>query len=160
MTMADRLVVMNEGRAEQIGTAIEVYEHPATTFVATFIGSPSMNLMQAKLDADGARLTLGDGVVIPLDQPRTDVAGQAVTAGIRPEDLLLVEEPTGLELKLEMVEQLGADTLLHGNLAGAGKDLVTVRVGGHFTEGPEKLNLKLRHSDKLHLFDVETGARI
>ena len=159
MTMADRLVVMNGGRAEQTGSPIEVYEAPASTFVATFIGSPSMNLMDAEVSDDGATLLIaGSPLALPL--ARAELAGKPVTAGIRPEHLKPVDAGQGLNLALDLVEHLGADTLLHGHLAGNEKHLITMRVEGHFTDKPEGLTVGPGSSSNLHIFDKETGLRL
>jgi sn-glycerol 3-phosphate transport system ATP-binding protein len=158
MTMADRLVVMNGGRAEQIGTPIELYEKPATTFVATFIGSPSMNLLDATVSADGGSVALGSGSTVMLRDPRTDLANRQVIFGVRPEDLTPVTDGSGLTLELDLVEHLGADTLIHGHLDGNEKTLVTVRVGGQFDASGARIALTANES--IHLFDPETTARL
>src|SRR5438552_13419412 len=110
MTLAQRMVVMNAGRAEQIGSPMEVYENPQTIFVAGFIGSPAMNFVAGKADGDG-RIALDHGGEVRTSRA-TLAQGQAVTAGIRPEHLA----PSGafdahFSGAVEMVEQLGADTL-------------------------------------------------
>ncbi|MEQ8584524.1 MAG: sn-glycerol-3-phosphate import ATP-binding protein UgpC [Thalassobaculaceae bacterium] len=158
MTMADRLVVMNGGRAEQIGTPIELYNAPATTFVATFIGSPSMNLLEGTVAADGASVALASGSSINLPDPRPDVAGRPVTVGVRPEHLTPAAGGTGMTLRLDLVEQLGADTLLHGHLDGDGRRLVTVRLAGHFAPGQDAVQVAA--TDAVHLFDPESGKRV
>lgn len=156
--MADRLVVMNGGRAEQIGTPIELYNAPATTFVATFIGSPSMNLLEGTVAADGASVALASGSSINLPDPRPDVAGRPVTVGVRPEHLTPAAGGTGMTLRLDLVEQLGADTLLHGHLDGDGRRLVTVRLAGHFAPGQDAVQVAA--TDAVHLFDPESGKRV
>src|SRR5689334_16112093 len=118
MTLADRMIVMNAGRAEQIGTPMDVYEDPQTIFVAGFIGSPAMNFVPGKGAADGAIALDGGGAV------RTSGArvapGQAVTVGIRPEHAQVANggQP-GFTGTVEMVEQLGADALIHVSFGGA-----------------------------------------
>src|SRR4051794_17762497 len=124
MTLAQRMVVMNAGRAEQIGTPMEVYENPQTMFVAGFIGSPAMNFMTAKSTGNGA-IALDQGGAVRSANVKAE-AGRAVTVGIRPEHL----QPTGeaeasVTGTVEMVEQLGADTLVH---IGHGRDLVIARL--------------------------------
>jgi sn-glycerol 3-phosphate transport system ATP-binding protein len=159
MTMADRLVVMNGGIAEQTGSPIEVYETPASTFVATFIGSPSMNLLDGEVSSDGASLLIA-GTPLALPAPRPQLAGKPVTAGIRPEHLKAVDAGQGLNLTLDLVEHLGADTLLHGHLSGAEKHLITMRVEGHFTGKPDSLTVGPADATHLHLFDKQSGLRL
>ncbi|MEQ8333186.1 sn-glycerol-3-phosphate import ATP-binding protein UgpC [Nisaea sp.] len=158
MTMADRLVVMNGGRAEQIGTPIELYERPATTFVATFIGSPSMNQFDATVSGDGSSLALASGAAVALPSARPDLAGRRVILGIRPEDLSPTGDGTGLALEIDLVEHLGADTLIHGHLDGETGNLVTVRVGGQFTVDSDRVTLAANSA--IHLFDPESTARL
>jgi sn-glycerol 3-phosphate transport system ATP-binding protein len=156
MTLANRMIVMNAGRAEQIGTPMEVYENPATLFVAGFIGSPAMNFLPARADG-GARFTLlaGGSLVAAVGGAP---AGAAVSVGLRPEHLRpAAAEDALLSGTVEMVEQLGADTLIH---VGHGADTIIARmphelrfeVGTtiHLTADPERV----------FLFDAETGARI
>ncbi|WP_028794352.1 sn-glycerol-3-phosphate import ATP-binding protein UgpC [Thalassobaculum salexigens] len=158
MTMADRLVVMNGGRAEQIGTPIELYDRPETTFVATFIGSPSMNLLEGTVAEGGTSVALDSGASINLPDPRPDLAGRPVTLGVRPEHLTPAADGTGMTLRLDLVEALGADTLLHGHLDGDERRLVTVRLSGHFAPGQD--SVQVAATDAVHLFDRETGGRI
>ena len=159
MTMADRLVVMNGGRAEQTGSPIEVYETPASTFVATFIGSPSMNLMDGVVSDDGAAVLIANARIV-LPAPRPDLAGKPVSAGFRPEHLTTVDAGQGLNLVLDLVEHLGADSLLHGHLEGKEKHLITMRVEGHFTDKPDGLVVGLKSSSNLHVFDKASGLRL
>ncbi|WP_430475387.1 sn-glycerol-3-phosphate import ATP-binding protein UgpC [Thalassospira lucentensis] len=158
MTLADRLIVMNGGVAEQIGSPIEIYEKPATKFVAGFIGSPAMNFLTGKVADDRSHVTVGDGVKLDLDH---DVeAGRTVTVGIRPEHLTLVDADVGrIKAGVRMVESLGAETLAYLDF-GANADNVTLRVQGtrQFAKD-EKLCLSVA-ADKIHLFDVDSGKRI
>jgi sn-glycerol 3-phosphate transport system ATP-binding protein len=153
MTMADRMIVMNEGNAEQIGTPLEVYERPATLFAAQFIGSPSMNILAATA-RDGS-VTLGNGVGLnggpAYDGP--------VSLGIRPEHL--VADPAGpLKVRVHLAEPLGANTLFHGELIGT-EEGVTVSLPGIHRIGPRTEELSLGVSlEHLHLFDRESGMRI
>jgi sn-glycerol 3-phosphate transport system ATP-binding protein len=163
MTLADRLVVMNAGRAEQIGTPMELYNTPATLFVAGFIGSPAMNFFPAL--ASGGSLELPGGQRWTLSRQVT--ASGEVTMGIRPEHLSLAEGPGAvspaghaiLPLRVELIEPLGAETLVHGKLAGGEAEL-TARVDG---EAPIKLGATMRFAVEprhLHLFDRSSGARL
>jgi sn-glycerol 3-phosphate transport system ATP-binding protein len=158
MTLADRLIVMNGGVAEQIGTPIDIYEKPASQFVAGFIGSPAMNFLKGKVSDDKTHVTVGDGVMLDLDH---DVeAGRDVTVGIRPEHLELLQGGEGrINAGVRMVESLGAETLAYLDF-GANADNVTLRLQGtHKFEKGEKLSLSVPAS-KIHLFDCESGQRI
>ena len=116
MTLAHRMIVMNAGRAEQIGTPMEVYENPATVFVAGFIGSPAMNFIQGKSEGDGRVSLDGAGnVAIGL---RLE-AGRKLTIGVRPEHLTpSVPSAASIVGSIEVIEALGADTLVHVTVAG------------------------------------------
>jgi sn-glycerol 3-phosphate transport system ATP-binding protein len=157
--MADRLVVMNGGIAEQTGSPIEVYEHPASTFVATFNGSPSMNLMDATISDDGASVLIA-GTPLTLAPARPDLAGKPVTVGFRPEHLTPVDGGVGFTLILDLIEHLGSDTLLHGHLEGDEKRLITMHVEGHYVEKPEALVVGLKSNSYLHIFDPDSGLRL
>jgi len=153
MTLADRLIVMNAGNADQIGPPLDLYERPATSFVAGFIGSPAMNLVEGRLD--------GSGVVIGncmLPAAHRGESGRAVQVGLRPEHLELAADGP-LPLTVDLLERLGADTIVHGKLGGNGT-IVTVRAAG--TINPplgETLRFAI-HSHHIHVFDQATGARI
>jgi sn-glycerol 3-phosphate transport system ATP-binding protein len=162
MTLADRLIVMNAGIADQIGTPMDVYDRPASVFVAGFIGSPSMNFLAAKVSAGGKAVEIAGlgagGVALQLASPTSAPAGAAVALGIRPEHLL--PAPDGpLEFTIEMAEPLGADTLLHGHF-GEARELVTVRQGGHVLAKPGEKRRFRADPGHLHLFDSQTGKRI
>ncbi|CUH60934.1 ABC transporter ATP-binding protein [Thalassobacter stenotrophicus] len=147
MTMADRIIVMNEGRVEQIGTPAQVYHNPATTFVASFMGAPPMNLLPAVVD--GGQVML-EGVSFGPAPHRGKVI-----AGIRPEDFS--PDPEGdLTIHVDLVEELGAHRLLHGKL---GEEAVTVHVANESVAqtGPLRVGVK---PDALCLFDAVEGNRI
>lgn len=151
MTMADRMIVMNEGRAEQIGTPLDVYERPASLFAAQFIGSPSMNVVRAE-GRDGA-LHVGD---MGLPNP-TGVSGP-VMLGLRPEHL--VPDAQGpISMTVMLAEPLGANTLLHGKLPDGSAftaSLAGVHSVGH---GGEALRLSVA-AEHMHLFDAASGVRV
>jgi sn-glycerol 3-phosphate transport system ATP-binding protein len=163
MTLADRLIVMNAGVADQIGTPMDVYDHPASVFVAGFIGSPAMNFLAAKVGQDRKSVEVaGTGTIgaisLPLARPTSASPGAAVTLGIRPEHLHPAADGV-LQFEVELAEPLGADTLLHGRF-GAAHELVTVRQGGHVIAQPgEKRHFKA-DPGHLHLFDSQSGKRI
>jgi sn-glycerol 3-phosphate transport system ATP-binding protein len=137
MTLAQRMIVMNAGRAEQIGAPLDVYEKPATTFVAGFIGSPPMNLIPAKRN------------------------GQDILLGLRPEHL----EPCApseamLTVDVDLVEPLGSDTLVYGHVAGEADDArVTVRLHQSFAAQIGKLPVRYAPEHE-HYFDAASGLRI
>jgi sn-glycerol 3-phosphate transport system ATP-binding protein len=159
MTMADRLVVMNQGIAEQTGRPIDVYSKPATVFVGAFIGSPSMNFLDARMDGDG--VTLEGGLHLPVTGAARAKPGQAVTLGLRPEHLTRVAEGTpGIKIEVDLVEHLGADTLVHGHPGSDTRNLVALRLAGYH-ELPLGDSVTLAcDAENLHLFDKETGRRI
>jgi sn-glycerol 3-phosphate transport system ATP-binding protein len=135
MTLAHRMIVMNAGRAEQIGAPLEVYARPATTFVASFIGSPSMNLIPQERD------------------------GRKVLFGIRPEHLEPCAEADAMLLpEIDLIEPLGADTLVYGHLEGQGVR-VAARLHATLPASMGRLPLRYRPGDA-HYFDAGTGARI
>ncbi|MAO00120.1 sn-glycerol-3-phosphate ABC transporter ATP-binding protein UgpC [uncultured Roseovarius sp.] len=151
MTMADRMIVMNAGRAEQIGTPLDVYERPATLFAAQFIGSPSMNVLEGE-GREGA-LWLG---ATRLPNP-TGHRGP-VMLGLRPEHL--VPDPEGpIAMQVQLAEPLGANTLLHGKLE-TGQGFTASLPGVHtVAHGGEILRLGIK-PENMHLFDRATGRRL
>jgi sn-glycerol 3-phosphate transport system ATP-binding protein len=162
MTLADRLIVMNAGVADQIGTPMDVYERPASVFVAGFIGSPAMNFLAGKVVDGGRAIELaGTGavrVVLPIGLATTVAAGTPVAVGIRPEHLHPAADGP-LEFEIELAEPLGADTLLHGRF-GEASEVVTVRQGGHVLAKPGEKRRFKADPGHLHLFDSQTGKRI
>ena len=148
MTMADRIIVLNAGRIEQIGTPAEIYHRPASTFVASFMGAPPMNLFNA-IGADG-RVRLGGDMSVA-----TNTVDGPVIWGIRPEDIEI--GPTGdIPFTVDIVEELGAHRLLHGQLNG--QDL-TIHVGKDVvaSAGPIRISI---HQDGVVLFNPTTGLAI
>jgi sn-glycerol 3-phosphate transport system ATP-binding protein len=163
MTLADRLVVMNAGYAEQIDTPLNVYREPATTFVAGFIGSPAMNIMAATVAGNGRGLELDAGGAIKPRDTKLPEGGRRVYLGIRPEHLSPVQDLNAdLKLAVEAVETLGADTLAHGRLAdagGAGGEMVARLPGTSAIKAGDVLPLAVEPG-MAHLFDRESGKRI
>ena len=151
MTLAQRMLVMNAGRIEQIGTPEEVYGRPATTFVAGFIGSPPMNLLAGRATAAGFEIG-GTTLPLPAAAPRQG----AITLGVRPEHASL-DAGGAWPLRVEMLEMLGAERLVHGTLGGAP---FTLRMDGTL-EPPQAgqtvpLAVQARH---LHWYD-DAGRRV
>jgi sn-glycerol 3-phosphate transport system ATP-binding protein len=150
MTLADRLVVLNGGLIEQVGTPIDLYEKPATTFVATFIGSPSMNLFRIE---GGQGWKLG---------PETSLPERAVTLGIRPESITPAEHGTSgagfeAEVRIAAVELVGAESYVHGTLADGGP--LIFRVPGRSHIEIDDLLIVRAEPAGFHIFD-ERGARL
>jgi sn-glycerol 3-phosphate transport system ATP-binding protein len=162
MTLADRLIVMNAGVADQIGTPMDVYERPASVFVAGFIGSPAMNFLAGKVAAGSRAVELaGTGAVhvtLPLAVATAAADGTPVAVGIRPEHLHPAADGA-LEFEIELAEPLGADTLLHGRF-GEAREVVTVRQGGHVLAKPGEKRRYKAEPEHIHLFDSQTGKRI
>ena len=152
MTLAQRMIVMNAGRMEQIGTPDEVYARPATIFVAGFIGSPPMNLLPGR--AEGRRFTIGD-VTLNLVEPAP--RDGALILGARPEHIEIRAEGEW-PLKIEMVEMLGAERIVYGHL---GSELVNVRIDATdvapHAGDQARLHVDTRH---LHWFDAQSGQRV
>lgn len=155
MTLADRLVVLNGGHVEQVGTPIEVYQHPASVFVATFIGSPAMNIIPIR--AEKGKMTLPDGSQFTLSTTHWNLFGP-LQLGIRPEHIVLTEPGQGIALSVTLTEPLGADTLVYTQL-GDSQQPIILRLNGHqqFEEG--HILYAEFPSAQHHLFD-NTGARL
>jgi sn-glycerol 3-phosphate transport system ATP-binding protein len=161
MTLADRLMVMNAGVAEQVGTPMEVYRNPASVFVAGFIGSPAMNFLHARIAADGATVELPGGEMLVTGR-RAGEAGRPVTIGIRPEHIVPAPDATPgrpLHLTADLVEALGADTLVHGRIGNGDVVLLARLPGGVTTRIGDRLTLTVA-PEAIHLFDPETGKAL
>jgi sn-glycerol 3-phosphate transport system ATP-binding protein len=136
MTLAQRMIVMNAGRAEQIGAPLEVYARPATTFVASFIGSPPMNLIPEQRE------------------------GRSVLFGIRPEHLEpCAESEAKMVVEVDLIEPLGADTLVYGHLASNPAARVAARLAAAIDARAGRLPLRYDPA-QVHYFDAGTGARL
>lgn len=153
MTMADRIIVMRSGRIEQIGTPLELYENPANDFVATFIGSPSMNLIPGTVTGDNIRTD--DGVAWPLPTGHSTSEGQKVKLGIRPQDIEL--QDTGIAAKVIITEPTGAETHLQLEI---GNQAITASLRGKVDVGPDEVVKIAPLPDASYLFDGETGVAI
>ncbi len=155
MTLAQRMIVMNAGRAEQIGTPMDVYQNPASVFVAGFIGSPAMNFLEGKADGAGHIALEGAGSVPTATKL---VAGRRVTVGIRPEHLTPAGAGAGsVTGNVELVEALGADTLMHFSVNGR-MLIARLAQSARATVG-EALTFTVA-SEHVYVFDVETGRRV
>jgi multiple sugar transport system ATP-binding protein len=154
MTLADRVVVMNAGRVEQMGLPLELYDRPQSLFVAAFIGSPSMNFLDGTTQADGRGAELSDGTVIPFPPALQVAAGAAVRLGIRPEHLRVVE--AGWPVTVSIVEPTGSETQISSRLGG---HTVRILVDGRTSSGPgDSIHLGVDPAN-VHVFDPQTGLR-
>jgi sn-glycerol 3-phosphate transport system ATP-binding protein len=157
MTLADRMIVMHAGVVEQVGRPIDVYDDPASLFVAGFIGSPAMNFLAGKRRGDEVEIA-GSTVRVPLPPPLRPGAPEAIVVGVRPEDLEPGEGTgTVFRFRVDTVEALGADSLVHGIVGDA---TLVARVDGHATPAPgAELVFTVKPGD-LYFFDTATGKRL
>jgi sn-glycerol 3-phosphate transport system ATP-binding protein len=154
MTLADQIVVMNAGKIEQIGTPSEIYERPETLFVAGFIGSPPMNLLEAQVVGQG-EVEVGN-VVIQTPTLSGINSGASVIVGLRPEHLEVGNSGAHV-LHAEFVEKLGAIQLVHGTFAG--KDFILQCPATEIVKPGQKLRFDIP-SNTVHAFEPKSGARI
>ncbi|HUI98751.1 MAG TPA: sn-glycerol-3-phosphate import ATP-binding protein UgpC [Usitatibacter sp.] len=156
MTLADRMFVINEGTIEQMGAPIQVYDDPATQFVAGFIGSPSMNFLPGRREGDV--VDVGAGVKVPLPEGLRSSAPQTLTVGIRPEHFAL-NRSGGAEfrLKVETIEALGADSLVHALFDSAA---LVARIDGHATPAPGEVLPFSVQPAQFYFFDAASGKRL
>lgn len=138
--------------------ATEIYSRPASEFVATFSGSPSMNLLEGRIDDGGASVRIDDGLHWSLPHPVADADGTRVTVGIRPEHLCETTDASAAQLTVELVENLGADTLVYGRLAE--QAVITRLLGNAVVKTGDTLPVKPVEPGLLHLFDRESGRRL
>jgi multiple sugar transport system ATP-binding protein len=155
MTMADKIVVLQAGRIEQVGSPLELYDHPANTFVASFIGSPAMNMVEGTI-RDGALQT--ETTRLPLPAGFKLAEGRAVTYGVRPENLSLgAAGQGGLTGKVAVVEPTGSETHVICRIDGhevtaVFRDRVTIQPGDDITLIPD--------ATRVHVFDGASGLRL
>jgi multiple sugar transport system ATP-binding protein len=155
MTMADRIVVLNQGNVEQLGSPLELYQHPATLFVAGFIGAPKMNFLDAEVKTVGEHdltLMLASGATVPVAKPLQKLnANEKITLGVRAEHLAV--EPNGeLRGEIEALEHLGPRAYLHTRLAD-GTRLVAQTDGDTHARPGDLVAFRVRF-DAVHLFDT------
>ena len=153
MTLADRMVVMNEGNVEHVGTPLEVYTKPKTLFTAQFIGSPAMNILKG--ECQSSQVNLSSGAILKTNSKHNG----KVNVGLRPEDFT-INEKGRIKLNVELVELIGANTLIHGRLENSNEILVA-SIAGVISESEigNQINLSF-DENKLHLFDVNSNQRI
>ncbi|MGQ0838512.1 TOBE domain-containing protein, partial [Actinokineospora sp.] len=162
--MGHRVAVLKDGLLQQCDTPRALYDSPANAFVAGFIGSPAMNLLELPVRGDALRIGDAD-IPLPRDTVAAVRAGglDTVTAGIRPESLSLATAGTegGFDLVVELVEELGADALVHATIAGSPGERVVMRVDGRTPPAlAQTVTVTLRHPEEIHLFDPRDGARL
>ncbi len=151
MTMADRIVIMKEGHIQQVGTPFDVYHKPANTFVAQFIGAPSMNMLEGTWRNGGVDLSEGLGVPLP---GRTLADGTRVVLGLRPDDLVVTKSDGLLTGTVNVIEPLGADTLVY--VAIDGHEVIAKASGREPPELGQTVNL-IADAGEMHLFDASSG---
>jgi len=154
MTLADRMIVMNAGVAEQVGRPIDVYDDPESLFVAGFIGSPAMNFLPARRVGD--EVQVGE-MRVPLPPELRSRAGEKVTVGIRPEHLSQQVAGPELRFTVETVEALGADSMVHGAF---GDGMVVARMDGHSNVKVGDALTMRAMPGRLYFFDAATGRRL
>ena len=159
MTLADQVVVMNKGTIEQVGKPIDVYQRPASTFVASFIGAPAMNLIEGHIVAPGLVEVSGAGQLAFDASSFTARKDQAVEVGIRPEDIEVLRTDTtpGLAFVPEFVEELGPNRLVHGT-AGETQLVISVATSSEGL-GNQRLRIATR-TGNVHLFDPNSGRSL
>ncbi|MEM4973550.1 MAG: ABC transporter ATP-binding protein [Candidatus Hadarchaeales archaeon] len=158
MTMGDRIAVMKDGRIRQVGTPDEVYSHPADEFVAGFIGSPSMNFFDCDLETDGRMVLEAGGFSLPLPswmRRRLRGVKGKIKLGVRPEDIQLKEGRGGIEAKIDLVEPMGAELLVHLTI---GSNTAIMKAAPSF---PHRVGQKIRiqfDPKRIHLFGKDGKA--
>jgi multiple sugar transport system ATP-binding protein len=152
MSMAERIVVMQAGRIEQVGAPLELFDCPANVFVAGFIGSPTMNLLKGEAAGDGVEI---GGVKMPIPEGVKLSARQVVLYGVRPEHFELSAD--GLEAQVKMVELTGSETMVF--LRFGEREIVALFRDRHDFKQGDTLVLRPR-AERVHLFDPNTGRRL
>ncbi len=168
MTMGDRIALLKDGLLQQCATPREMYDRPANLFVAGFIGSPAMNLVSVPVTQDGVKF---GNHTLPISRGELAGGGANVIVGVRPEDVEVTTNPDGLELVVDVVEELGADAYIYGTptnkefvLEGGGDDALAkpfiARVDGRNVPTKGSKIFVYPKAEHLHVFNKETGARL
>jgi ABC-type sugar transport system ATPase subunit len=152
MTLADRIVVLNDGKIEQVGTPDEIYDNPKTLFVSKFMGTPPMNIFKSKVK-DNAILFDDDS--IKLDK---DIKDSEVYVGIRAEDILLshMENCISLEVNIDMIERLGSESLIYANVDN---HMMTIKTSESLDKKLKSIKIYI-DTRKLYLFSTKTNQKI
>ncbi|HEY8591488.1 MAG TPA: sn-glycerol-3-phosphate ABC transporter ATP-binding protein UgpC [Sphingomicrobium sp.] len=157
MTLADRIIVMNDRRIQQVGAPMEIYSKPANTFVAQFVGSPAMTLIPAApkaADGEFATLELGDGTVVDTKVPRAELKNGDLRVGLRPEAVRVGGRGKGVtKAKVDLVERLGERTLIYARL-GNGQAITAEDEGYSRVKMGDEVPLKIDGS-AAHVFDAD-----
>ena len=159
MTMADKIVVMRDGRVEQTGSPLDLYDHPVNQFVAGFIGSPAMNFLPGvlKRSGGGARVEFADGMSLPAPPNASGQDGQRVVYGTRPEHIELAGGDEGVATEVVVVEPTGADTQVFTKIAGV--EVTSVFRDRHGFRPGQVIRLR-PDAARAHLFDAASGTRL
>ena len=158
MTMADTVVIMRDGAIEQIGSPLEVYDKPANLFVAQFIGSPGMNIVEGVVGKrDGAPIVDARGLVLPVPTNMNVHEGQKVFYGVRPEHLAESQDGVGVQAKINVIEPTGPETHIYADLAGQEVCAISRERLAWQPDSDIKLQPMLEH---VHLFDAGTKSAI
>jgi multiple sugar transport system ATP-binding protein len=155
MTMGDRIAVLKDGLLQQVDTPRRMYDHPDNVFVAGFIGSPAMNLLDLPTVEGG--IQFGD-TVWPVDRAVLSGTGKTITLGVRPEDLDIAEH--GIPVLVDIVEELGADANVYGHLVNNEDLLITARVDGRNPPKKGEVVHFVPKPDHVHMFDPANGSRL
>jgi len=153
MTMADKIVVMQAGRIEQMGAPLELFDRPANTFVAGFIGSPAMNILKGKVQGNGVLI---DGALLPFTGEHNLSEGQDILYGVRPEHFDIVGED-GIAARISVVEPTGSETTVV--LRFGESEIVALFRERHDFKPGDTLHLRPRN-ELVHLFDPQSGQRV
>ncbi len=160
MTLAHRIVVMRAGKIEQVGTPLELYNEPANRFVAGFIGAPHMNFLKAdvvEVSGEMASLSVAGGYRVQVRLGHAQLTpGQKVTVGVRPQHLVVSNDPLSPSVKVRLVEALGSETVIHGDIAG--EKLLAVLPGQQRLNAGDEVRFDLT-TPPLHVFD-DNGIRL
>jgi multiple sugar transport system ATP-binding protein len=159
MTMADRIVVMNHGRIEQVGAPLDLYDRPENLFVAGFIGSPAMNLIRGTIRRDNGAIVVATGgnIALPLPADSKGEEGQHVIYGIRPEHLKIGEGECPIQARVKHVEPTGADTSVFADIGGAQVCSVSSERRRLTSGAPIGL---MPNPGSVHLFDAASGQAL
>jgi len=158
MTMGDRVAVLKDGILQQCDTPRKLFDHPENVFVAGFIGSPAMNLMQVPVIDGGVKL---GSAMKQVAREALKGAKASVTLGVRPEDLIVTSNDEGLAVEVDVVEEVGADAYIYGRTLDTGTGTqVVARVSGREIPGKGTKLFLTTDSERIHLFDTESGRRI
>jgi ABC-type sugar transport system ATPase subunit len=152
MTLADVLYVLEGGEVQQHGPPIEIYRNPANRFVARFLGSPAMNVQEAKLERRDGQWFAGELAIVGASEFAGLEPGREVLVGVRPHDVAVTTDPA-LRLAVEVVETLGPELTVHGRLVPSGQAFIAVLPADHPVRRGDTLPLRI---DRMHLFDRTT----